>query len=210
MRTLKDFFEVPLSELKEGIKLWVEHSCNFWEEWLNAKNISAAMSSEDETEQIQENPKPEPNIPDDLAAVIEYNKAIVEKYQTSGAKSLLKYLAAQLAKERNLTLEDDDNGNGRTIEDALIEELEVTLRVSDEERNLLNVPEEERVEYIATQIVKTNQDAIERIIDGDRDVVKELDEKAIKAACGMVDLNDLKFALRSVIHAELAKKNRIK
>ena len=210
MRTLKDFFEVPLSELKEGIKLWVEHSCNFWEEWLNAKNISAAMSSEDETEQIQENPKPEPNIPDDLAAVIEYNKAIVEKYQTSGAKSLLKYLAAQLAKERNLTLEDDDNGNGRTIEDVLIEELEVTLRVSDEERNILNIPKEERIEYIATQIVKTNQDAIERIIDGDRDVVKELDEKAIKAACGMVDLNDLKFALRSVIHAELAKKNRIK
>jgi Asp-tRNA(Asn)/Glu-tRNA(Gln) amidotransferase B subunit len=208
MRTLKDILEVPLVELKEGIKEWVDGSCKFWESWLDQRNVSAAFEAGKEATQEKTEDKPEaPKIPDDLAAVVEYNKAIVEKYQASGAESLLKHLVAQLAKERGIKdLEEKlDPTVETTIGEALLEELKGHIDVSPEKRELLNLPKAERAEHIVSTILAANSDAITKIMNGDKEIVKELDEKVIEGACGTVDTADLKYALRSMIQIELHK-----
>jgi Asp-tRNA(Asn)/Glu-tRNA(Gln) amidotransferase B subunit len=189
MRTLKDILEVPLEDLRKGIKQWVDYSCN--------------------EETTEDKPK-EPVIPDDLAAVIEFNKAIAEKYQATGAESLLKHLVAQLAKERGIKDLDEklDPNIKETIGECLFEEIKDVLKVSPEKQELLNLPKAERAEHVVTKVIEANMDAIAKIWNGDKEIVKELDKKVVESACGTVDENDLKFALRSMIQIELAKSQK--
>jgi len=205
MRTLKDILEVPLKDLNKGIKLWVDHSCKFWEEWLNDHNISTAVEAGEKTEEATETELEKPKLPDDIAIVVEYNKAIVEKYQSSGAESLLKHLAAQLAKERNLKLDDKTDTDGETVGEALLEELKAAVEVSPEKRELLKLNKTDRVESIIIKVIDDNPEFITKIMNGDKEVIKELDKKAIDVACGTISESDLKFALRSMIQSELMK-----
>lgn len=204
MKTLKDILEVPLSDLSKGIKLWVDHSCQFWESWLDEYGVSTAVKAGEETIETTENEVEKPKLPDDLATVIELNKAIVEKYQASGAQSLLNHLVAQLAKERNIKL-DDILDEGEVVKDILLKEIKDALDVSPEKRELLKLDSAERAEFVVNRVIGENPDSIDKIINGDKSVIKELDEKVIKSACDTVDISDLKYALRSVIQSKLYK-----
>jgi len=209
MRTLKDMLDVPLEDLRNGIKQWVDYSCKFWDDWLTEYNIQKAVKAgdEEEPEKTTEDKPEEHKIPDDLAAVIEYNIAIVEKYQSTGAESLLKHLVGQLAKERGIKDLDKkvDSNSEQTVGELLFEELKVALEVSPEKRELLKLSKAERVEAVVEKIIYEETDLVNKIKDGDKEIIKELDKKAIEAACGTVDENDLKFALRSMIKIELMK-----
>jgi hypothetical protein len=207
MRTLKDVLDVPLEDLRTGIKQWVDYSCKFWDDWLSEYNAQKAVKAGDEedkpkeTEETAEDKPKEAIVPTDVTAVIEYNKAIVEKYQTSGAESLLKHLVAQLAKERGVNLE--DTIEDKSVEELLTEELKSVIDVSPEKQEMLRVPQSERAEYVAKKIIVDHPELMKRIYDGDKEVIKEFDKKAIEIACGTVDEADLKFALRSLIKMEL-------
>lgn len=211
MTSIKDILDVPLSELKEGIKLWVDHSCIFWEEWVKSKNISTAFEAaetKDEKETTEEPVVEEKKIPDDLAAVLEYNKAIVEKYQATGAESLLKHLVLQLAKERKVNLTDLLDDVNQTIEEVLTKEIKDVIDVSDAKRELLNVDVSNRAEFIIKRVLENNSDAVDKILNGDKEIIKELDQKAVEAAHDTVKESDLKFALRAMIQAELIKRRQ--
>jgi Asp-tRNA(Asn)/Glu-tRNA(Gln) amidotransferase B subunit len=206
MKTLKDMLEVPLEDLAGGVKQWIDHSCKFWEDWLSQYNVATAMEAGEEKTETPEHKPEETKIPDDLAAVIEFNKAIVEKYQSTGAESLLKHLTAQLAKERGIKdldkrIEDIDQTTG----EMLFEELKNALKVSPEKQELLGMDKSLRAEHVITKVLDANAGVIAKIMNGDKDIVKELDKQAIENACGTVDPNDLKFALRSMIQILLAK-----
>lgn len=203
MKTLKDILEVPLIDLEKGMKDWITHSCQFWNDWLNDYSVSAAMKAGNKEEEVEnKDPEPEPTkIPDDLAAVIEYNKAIVEKYQTTESESLLKHLVSKLAKERGIK---DLDKKG----EALLEELKNVLDVSPEKRELLKMPKADRAESVVKKVISDNPELMTRIFNGDKEVIKEFDKKAIEAACETVDRPDLKFALRAMINVELTKKDK--
>jgi len=204
MRTLKDVLEVPLEDLRDGIKQWVDYSCKFWDDWLSAYNAGKVIKADDQEDgekEISEDKQEENKIPDDVAAVLEYNKAIVEKYQTSSAESLLKHLVGQLAKERGLKL--DDTVDDKSVEELLTEELKNIIDVSPEKSEMLKIPQSERAEFVAKKIILDHPELMKRIYDGDKEVIKEFDKKAIEIACGTVDEADLKFALRSLIKMEL-------
>lgn len=205
MKTLKDILEVPLKDLSKGITQWVEHSCRFWEEWLDNYNVSTALEAgETESDETKAEKQPEERMPTDLKAVIEYNKAVVEKYQTTGAESLLKHLVIQLSKERGVKL-DYIYSTGKTAEDTFTEELKAAIDVSPEKREILKVPQSNRAEFVARKLIDENPDLIERIRNGDKEVVKEFDRKAIEMSCGLVSESDLKFALRSMIRIKLSE-----
>lgn len=201
--TWKDLFNVPIITLKNGVKDFVEISFNYWANWLEENSAShkccggggcggggcgsKTEASADESEQE------ESNIAEDLSKVLDNNKAIAEKYQASGAESLLNHLAAQLATVRKC---DKEN---------VLNEIKEALYVPDEKRALLAMHKVERAEFLARQVIDANPDSLKAIFNGDKTAVKQLDKAVVENAHGLVNDADLKLALRHMLREGLTK-----
>lgn len=200
MKTLRDLLDMPLPQLGSLLK-------NF----LDAANheLSGQVADEAQTpvESVKVETETKPKVAEDLAIVLEYHQAIAEKYQVTQAESLLKHLASQLANERNLNMDDIlDKNQGIKVSDALKEEVKEALEIEPEKRELLKMEKLDRAEAVANKTVNDNSDLVEKILNGDRDLLKDLDEKALKNSYGAVEEADLKFALRSVLQSKLMEK----
>lgn len=191
MKTWKDLLDVPIITLKDGVKNFVEISFNYWAQWLEE---NAPEKPEPTAEAATEEEDAAPQVASDLATVIANNKAIAEKYQSSGTESLLNHLAAQLATVRHCEKED------------VLEEIKTALYIPDDKKALLGMRVGERAEHLAIETVSNHTDLVQRVGAGDKTAMKELDKIVIQGSYGLVEDKDLKVALRHILRLELAKK----
>jgi hypothetical protein len=186
MKTLKDLLDMPLPQLGELLKRFLETAD------VILKENTLIKTEETPIEEVKEE---KPKLPDDLAAVIEFNKAIAEKYQATGAESLLDHLTTQLAKERGVNPE--DTVDGVKIGDTLKEEIKSALEVTPEHRELLKLDKDERAEFGTKKTIKENGNLVDKVLDGDKEALKDLDKKILDNSYGTVNTGDLPFILRS-------------
>lgn len=203
-KTWKDLFDVPIITLKDGVKDFVEISFNYWANWLEDNSPSKCCGgggcgsgggcggSEDEAPTEETKPD-EPKVAEDLTTVLGNNQAVAEKYQATGAASLLGHLAGQLATIRGCNRED------------VLDEIKTALHIPEDKRELMAMHKVDRAEFLARQVVGAHQESLKAIYNGDKTAVKQLDKAAVESAYGLVGDADLKLAIRHVLREELIK-----
>jgi len=193
MKTIKDILEIPLSDLKENIKEYIDISFNYWEKVLS-KPEECSCDGKCETESEEQ---VVPKLPDDLSAVLELNKAVVEKYQATEADSLLKHLAKQLSNDRSCEPED------------VINEIKEAIKLEPEHKKLLTIHKADRAEFLVNNVIEKFPELVEKIIkDGNKEAMKSLEDDLFKSAFDVVSKSDLMLALRSTLQALYLKKNK--
>lgn len=192
-KTWKDLFDVPIITLKDGVKDFVEISFDYWARWLDENAQSKSAPATVEVEEAETNKSTEPAIADDLATVLDNNKAVAEKYQESSAESLLNYIATQLAAVRNCEKE------------TVLDEIKMALYVPDDRRELLSMHKVDRAEFLAKQVIEENPKLVTSVFNGEKEAITKLDEKIIENAHGLVGEADIKFALRHTLRKKMVE-----
>lgn len=197
MKTLRDLLDLPLPQLGELLTTFL-NSAN--ESLTESKCCGKCPKSAEETTE-EEAEDTEPKVAADLAIVLEFCKAVAEKYQATESEGLLDHLVDQLAKERNLDMEKEDEDTTN----KLMDEIKAALEISPEKRELLKLDEIDRIEFVISKVM-SNTELVNKALDGNKESLEELESKATALSYGVVDENDLRFGLRSTLRSEYAKR----
>lgn len=193
-----DLSSVPILKLKDGVKDFVELSFGYWSDWLSKNTTPTCASGDAEAPECAAPVEvEEPKVALDLAAILLENQAVAEKYQATGAESLLNHLAAQLASVR------------KTDKSDVLDEITTALFIPEDKRELLAMSRVDRAEFLSQQVVGQNPGLVQAVVNNDSAAIAALDVKAVDAAYGLVDAADLKFALRHALRGEIKRLEEI-
>lgn len=200
MANVKDIFNLPLPQLKEALKGFVDLTCDYWEKQLKADQKDGCCGgggcSKKEEDPVDEPKEEKDTAPADLKAVVHLHKAIAEKYQATGAESLLNVLAEKLAEDRDVE------------KDSVLDEIKEYLKVDPKKKALMAILPAERPEYVASRVLMENTGLVEKLKgDGAEDAFKELKKIAFKETYNVVPERDVLLALKVKIR-DILNKNK--